>query len=106
MIVKLIFSYKKNVCLTELQILYDYYHWWVPKKSCIKLYIIFYLDLELYIFIWYYFQQKAYSKGLEDAGISDPQALDKNYWIQRVGEVIILICLKNEKKNGMPLFRP
>lgn len=57
------------------------------KKICIKLHIIFYIDLELFIFILYYFQQKAYSKGLEDAGISDPQALDKNYWIQRVGEV-------------------
>lgn len=32
-------------------------------------------------------QQRAFGKGLEDAGISDPHALDKNYWIQRVGEV-------------------
>lgn len=77
--------------------------WLLPlvgaKKSCIKLYIIFFLDLELYIFIWYYFQQKAYSKGLEDAGISDPQALDKNYWIQRVGEVIILILFEKWKEK-------
>jgi hypothetical protein len=84
--------------------------WLLPlvgaQKKLHKIVHYFFLDLELYIFIWYYFQQKAYSKGLEDAGISDPQALDKNYWIQRVGEVIILICLKNEKKNGMPLFRP
>ncbi len=28
------------------------------------------------------------SKELEKAGVSTPEALDKSYWIQRVGEVI------------------
>lgn len=37
--------------------------------------------------IYFELQQRAFGKGLEDAGISDPHALDKNYWIQRVGEV-------------------
>ena len=27
------------------------------------------------------------SKELEKAGVSTPEALDKSYWIQRVGEV-------------------
>ena len=29
----------------------------------------------------------AYKKAMEDNGVSDPAAMDKNYWIQRVGEV-------------------
>jgi len=35
-----------------------------------------------------YFQTRAaYKKVMEDGGVGDPNALDKNYWIQRVGEV-------------------
>jgi len=34
----------------------------------------------------------SFGKGLDDAGISDSQSLDKNYWIQRVGEVSIYVC--------------
>lgn len=30
---------------------------------------------------------------MEDTGVSDPQSLDKNYWIQRVGEVSRDQCL-------------
>ncbi|XP_062613772.1 golgin subfamily A member 5-like isoform X2 [Saccostrea cucullata] len=41
-------------------------------------------------------KQRAYGKGLEDAGISDPHALDKNYWIQRVGELSIQLQQSSE----------
>lgn len=44
--------------------------------------------------IYFEWQQRAFGKGLEDAGISDPHALDKNYWIQRVGEVSTCNMLK------------
>jgi len=30
----------------------------------------------------------AYKKVMEENGVSDPNSLDKNYWIQRVGEVL------------------
>uniref|UniRef100_A0A8W8KBS5 Uncharacterized protein n=2 Tax=Magallana TaxID=2171616 RepID=A0A8W8KBS5_MAGGI len=40
--------------------------------------------------------QRAFGKGLEDAGISDPHALDKNYWIQRVGELSIQLQQSSE----------
>lgn len=43
--------------------------------------------------IYFELQQRAFGKGLEDAGISDPHALDKNYWIQRVGEVSHMLKL-------------
>lgn len=43
--------------------------------------------------IYFELQQRAFGKGLEDAGISDPHALDKNYWIQRVGEVSNMLKL-------------
>jgi hypothetical protein len=29
----------------------------------------------------------AYKKVMEENGVSDPNSMDKNYWIQRVGEV-------------------
>ena len=37
----------------------------------------------------FYFKQlgSAVTKELEKAGVSSPEALDKSYWIQRVGEV-------------------
>lgn len=41
-------------------------------------------------------KQRAFGKGLEDAGISDPHALDKNYWIQRVGELSIQLQQSSE----------
>ncbi|WAR12172.1 PMFBP-like protein [Mya arenaria] len=46
----------------------------------------------------------AYKKVMEENGVSDPNAMDKNYWIQRVGELSIQLQQSSEYWSDKSLF--